>query len=113
MKDSQAVERLTRVTILLAKVTILFMPVSLATGYFSTEIRELQNYTAETYWATFAVVLSLSIILLTSFSWIAGSMEGRPIYRSMARAAYEATGRFLGRRKERAQQQQDASEKPL
>ena len=51
MRQSQAVEKLTRITILLAKVTILFMPVSVLTGYFSTQIDDLQHvYTAETYW---------------------------------------------------------------
>ncbi|KAL9103790.1 MAG: hypothetical protein Q9163_001199 [Psora crenata] len=57
MRQSGAVERLTRITILLAKVTILFMPVSLMTGYFSVQIADLEGvYTAKTYWVCFAVI---------------------------------------------------------
>ncbi|PIG83512.1 ankyrin repeat-containing protein [Aspergillus arachidicola] len=43
LKDSQAVEKLTRITILLAKVTILFLPVSLMTAYFSTELKNVKG----------------------------------------------------------------------
>lgn len=101
MKDSQAVEKLTRITILLAKVTILFLPVSLSTAYFSTEVKDLQNYTAKTYWVTFVVVMFLSAILLVLFGWFSGTMEGRPIYRSIVRTLYDASRAALGRRKRR------------
>ena len=76
-------ERLTRITILLAKATILFLPVSLMTGYFSTEVQELQNYTGKTYWVSFAVILFLSVVLLMVFSWYSESVGERPVYRSM------------------------------
>ncbi|KAL1954246.1 hypothetical protein VTO42DRAFT_1479 [Malbranchea cinnamomea] len=99
VKDSQVVERLTRITILLAKVTILFLPVSLMTAYFSTEIQELQNYTARTYWIAFAVIMFLSIVLLVLFGWLSGTVEGRPIYRSIAGAFYDASMNAMGRRR--------------
>ena len=99
MKDSQAVERLTRITVLLAMVTIPFLSVSLTTAYFSTEIDELQHYTSKTYWVTFAVVMFLSIVLLMLFSWLSGAVEGRPVYRSMATTLYDFSMRALGRRK--------------
>ncbi|KAJ5975821.1 hypothetical protein N7481_009528 [Penicillium waksmanii] len=41
--DSQAVEKLTRITILLAKATIMFLPVSLMTAYFSTELKGVKG----------------------------------------------------------------------
>ena len=83
LKQSAAVERLTRITILLAKVTILFMPVSLMTAYFSVEIDDLQGmYTAATYWVSFAVIMALSFIFLLVFGYISGTVEGKPIYRS-------------------------------
>ncbi|KAJ5549581.1 hypothetical protein N7513_006815 [Penicillium frequentans] len=43
LKDSQAVEKLTRITILLAKATMLFLPVSLMTAYFSTELQGVKG----------------------------------------------------------------------
>jgi heme/copper-type cytochrome/quinol oxidase subunit 2 len=50
LKESQAVEKLTRTTILLAKVTILFLPVSLMTGYFSMQLTEIEKlYNLKTY----------------------------------------------------------------
>lgn len=101
MKDSQAVERLTRITILLAKVTILFLPVSLMTAYFSTEVQDLQNYTGKTYWIAFAVIMVLSVVLLTLFGWLSGTEEGKPIYRSITRKFLDSGRRAMGRRMHR------------
>jgi hypothetical protein len=77
---------LTRITILLAKVTIVFLPVSLLTAYFSTQIPELQTtFSARAYWISFAVVSFLSIILLTLFSYASDTIEGKTIYRTLFR----------------------------
>ena len=84
MRQSAAVEKLTRITILLAKVTILFMPVSLMTGYFSVQIPDLQNiYSAKTYWVCFAVIMALSFVFLVGFGVISHTLEGRLIYESI------------------------------
>ncbi|KAL4976317.1 hypothetical protein BDW66DRAFT_135164 [Aspergillus desertorum] len=89
LKDSQAVEKLTRITILLAKVTILFLPVSLMTGYFSTELAGVKGvYTKVQYWVAFAVIMILSIALLVLFGWISDTVEGKPIYRSLFRTFF-------------------------
>ena len=86
LKDSQAVEKLTRVTILLAKVTILFLPVSLMTGYFSTELKEVKGvYTVNEYWVSFGVIMFLSIVLLVMFGMASGTVEGKTIYQSLFR----------------------------
>ena len=91
LKESYAIEKLTRITIILAKATILFLPVSLMTAYFSTQISDLQGvYTATTYWACFAVVIGLSFIFLFGFGWISDNLEGKVIYRSMTRTVYDA-----------------------
>ena len=83
LKQSNAVERLTRITILLAKITILFMPVSLMTAYFSVQIPDIQNtYTSKTYWIAFAVITTLSFIFLLVFGAISGTVEGEAIYQS-------------------------------
>lgn len=92
LKESQAVERLTRITILLAKVTILFMPVSLMTGYFSTQIQDLQGiYTAKTYWICFAVIMTLSFLVLVSFGYYSGTVEGKPVYRSLTQTVLHSS----------------------
>ncbi|KAI9800774.1 MAG: hypothetical protein M1833_003191 [Piccolia ochrophora] len=86
MKESNNVERLTRITILLAKVTILFLPVSLMTAYFSVQIEDMQGkYTTTTYWATFGVIMGLSVVLLIFFGLISGTVEGKIIYRPLSR----------------------------
>ena len=80
-KESLAVEKLTRITILLAKVTILFMPVSLMTAYFSTQLHNLENlYTIRTYWICFAVIATLSFLFLLIFGYASGTLEGKPVY---------------------------------
>lgn len=100
LKESQAVERLTRITILLAKVTILFMPVSLMTAYFSTQLSDLANlYTVKTYWVCFAVIMSLSFIGLALFGLASGTLEGKPIYRSFTQTMVDAgRGKWKARR---------------
>ena len=91
MKESHAVERLTRVTILLAKVTILFMPVSIMTAYFSTQLIGLTDrYSITTYWISFAVIMTVTFILLLIFGQLSGTVEGKPIYRTLEQTAYEA-----------------------
>ncbi|PGH17206.1 hypothetical protein AJ79_01344 [Helicocarpus griseus UAMH5409] len=100
VKDSQAVERLTRTTILLAKATILFLPVSLMTGYFSTEIKELEGvYTVKQYWIAFAVLLVLSALVLMLYGWATDTIEGKTIYVSFAKSFYRASRAALGKKK--------------
>ncbi|KAG0155039.1 hypothetical protein PDIDSM_612 [Penicillium digitatum] len=77
LKDSQAVEKLTRITILLAKATILFLPVSLMSAYFSTELAGVKNgYTKTQYWVSFTVIFVVSILLLTVFGYASDTVEG-------------------------------------
>ncbi|KAI9754650.1 MAG: hypothetical protein M4579_004613 [Chaenotheca gracillima] len=100
MKESQAVERLTRITILLAKVTILFLPVSLMTAYFSIQIEDLVGvYTHKTYWGCFGVVMGLSLLLLIVFGLISDTVEGKMIYRSLSQQLIWTTRTMFGRQK--------------
>jgi len=86
LKEAQAVEKLTRITILLAKATILFLPVSLMTGYFSVQIQDIQGvYTIKTYWLCFLVISVLTLILLVCFGKASNTLEGETIYRSVGR----------------------------
>ena len=87
LKESQAVERLTRTTILLAKATILFLPASLMTAYFSIQFPD-PHYSLnspKTYWLCFLVVAILSIGFLFIFGITTHTVEGKTIYRSITR----------------------------
>lgn len=97
LKESQAVERLTRTTIVLAKATILFLPVSLMTGYFSIQVPGIADYSITTYWLSFLVVVLLSILFLVFFSFTFHSVEGKTSYKSFTRMA-------LDKRKEKGKQ---------
>ena len=67
-KDSRATAKLTRNANLLAKAGVIFLPVTLMTSYFSIQIPNLMDdYTAATYWVSFAVVLAISLITLLFF----------------------------------------------
>lgn len=92
LKDSQAVEKLTRITILLAKATLVFLPVSLLTAYFSTQIQDLQpTFTARAYWISFAVLSSISVCLLALFGYASDTVEGKTIYRSLFRTFFHSS----------------------
>ncbi|KAF1984675.1 hypothetical protein K402DRAFT_395371 [Aulographum hederae CBS 113979] len=93
------VERLTRVTLLVAKITVLFLPVSLMTAYFSCQFRGVE-FTVSEYWVWFGVVIALSISGLAFFSFISGTMEGKLAYKSFSRKMYEA-GRLVLRQRGR------------
>ncbi|RLL92992.1 hypothetical protein CFD26_100450 [Aspergillus turcosus] len=96
-KYSQAVEKLTRITILLAKITILFLPVSLMTAYFSTELSGVKGvYTQTEYWISFAVIIVLSLLVLVLFGYASGTIEGRPIYQSLSRTFISSSKDKLG-----------------
>ena len=79
-KDSEATARLTRSATLLAKLSVLFLPVSLMTSYFSTQISDIQGvYTIKEYWIVFAVMMSISFMGLFFFSrllmWITETLD--------------------------------------
>ena len=90
MKESQAVERLTRITILLAKGTAWFLPISLMTAYFSMQLRDLPNaYSQRDYWIIFAVLSAITLGFLASFSYLSGTMEGSVIYQSLTESVFK------------------------
>ncbi|KAJ5538869.1 hypothetical protein N7494_008348 [Penicillium frequentans] len=106
LKDSQAVEKLTRITILLAKATMLFLPVSLMTAYFSTELQGVKGgYTKVDYWVSFAVIFFLTLILLTVFGFASDTVEGKTIYRSLVKSFFRSSRQRIS--KPRRKQQDD------
>jgi flagellar biosynthesis protein FliP len=75
-KDSRATAKLTRNANLLTKFGVIFLPVTLMTSYFSVQIPDLtDNYTGTTYWASFGVVLGISLILLLFFGKLLASLS--------------------------------------
>ncbi|ESZ91647.1 hypothetical protein SBOR_7978 [Sclerotinia borealis F-4128] len=79
-KDSQATARLNRSATLLAKLSVLFLPVSLMTSYFSTQLRNIDDkYSLDDYWIGFGVVVSASFVCLFFFSkllmWVTETLD--------------------------------------
>ncbi|KAF9889704.1 hypothetical protein FE257_007010 [Aspergillus nanangensis] len=102
LKDSQAVEKLTRITVLLAKLTMLFLPVSLMTAYFSTELQNVKGvYTVTQYWAAFGVIMGLSIMLLALFGFLSDTVEGKTIYQSLFRTFFRSSKDRMAHRREK------------
>lgn len=90
LKESQAVETLTRTTILLAKATIVFLPVSLMTGYFSVQLQEIDAlYSLTTYWACFGVVVAVSVLGLVVFDIVTARVGGKTTYKSLTKMGVE------------------------
>jgi Mg2+ and Co2+ transporter CorA len=98
IKESLSVERLTWVTLLLAKITILFTPVTLMTGYFSIQFRGVE-FEVLNYWWVFGVVFGGSAGLLALFSFLSGTFEGKVLARSWSRVAWEGSRRWVSRRR--------------
>ncbi|KAF1972924.1 hypothetical protein BU23DRAFT_554767 [Bimuria novae-zelandiae CBS 107.79] len=100
IKESFSVERLTRVTLLLAKVTIVFMPVTLMTGYFSIQFVNTE-FTIKGYWWAFGVILAVSLVLLFLFSFVSGTLEGKIITRPWSRMMYDISKRWWVHRRKK------------
>jgi hypothetical protein len=94
IKESLSVERLTRVTLLLGKVTVLFMPVSLMTGYFSCQFKDIQ-FVASTYWAWFGGLLGVSILSLFMFSLMSSLDHDDIVYRSLGKRFVDFSSRLV------------------
>ncbi|KAL6708434.1 hypothetical protein ACN47E_002697 [Coniothyrium glycines] len=100
IKESFSVERLTWVTLLLAKITILFTPVTLMTGYFSIQFKNTE-FEIRSYWWAFGLVFGVSIGLLFLFSFFSGTFEGKIITKSWSRIAYDVSRRWIAHQKKR------------
>jgi len=84
------------------------MPVSIMTAYFSTTLTDLADkYTTKTYWICFAVIMCITFLFLLVFGQVSGTVEGKPVYRTLRQIAWSAitlrfnemTGRRGGRRR--------------
>ena len=94
IKESFDVEKLTRVTLLLTKVTMVFLPVSLITGYFSTQLVGTASYTLQEYWITIAVAVVLSCGALFVFGVYSGNVQTLPFWRGLWEVTKRTGHRF-------------------
>ncbi len=88
MKESRAVEHLTRITILLGKVTIIFLPVSLLTELFGAELPGMTR-TQTAYWTSFGIIMGISVLFVIVFGLVSGTLESKIIYRSLGGRAVD------------------------
>lgn len=94
LKDSQAVGKLSKVTVLLAKVTIPIPAGQLVTAYFSTELQNVKGvYTQTQYWVAFCVILLFSVVLLTLFDYISDILQGKMIHQTLVQTVLRALSR--------------------
>ena len=98
-----SVEKLTRTTILLAKATILFLPVSLLTAYFSIQVGNInQIYSLRTYWLSFLVVAVVSIVFLAAFGAAKETVKGQIEFHSLHRALWrKGVGKLMSKKMRR------------
>jgi hypothetical protein len=78
----------------------MFLPVSLMTGYFSTELEGVKGvYTQTQFWVAFAVIIFLSVIMLMLFGYVSDTVEGKTVYRSIFRTFFrKSKNRLYDRR---------------
>lgn len=96
IKESLDVERLTRITLLLTKCTILFLPVSFMATYFAVPLANVGAYTVADFWVSFAVVLVLSWGALLVFGVFSGSVQTGVFFRELG-MGLRGVGRWIGR----------------
>jgi len=77
LRESESVERLNRVAILLTKFAFLFVPLTLITGYFSMQLKDLEGvYTQRDFWGASGVFVFITILVLYTIGKTTDTMEG-------------------------------------
>lgn len=95
LKESLDVEHLTRITLLLTKFTILFLPASLVMAYFSVPLGQIE-YTVGQFWGAFSVVFVLSWAALVGFGIVSGTLQTGWMWRGVVKGA-KGVGRWVER----------------
>jgi Mg2+ and Co2+ transporter CorA len=104
IKEAFSVERLTEVTLLLAKITIVFMPVSLMSAYFGCQFDNV-HFTVSSYWKWFAGILVASFVALGIFGLVSGTVQTKVLYRPLGQKIREKVQSWTARKK--AQEAED------
>ena len=100
IKEAFSVERLTEVTLLLAKITIMFMPVSLLSAYFGSEFVDTE-FTVASYWKWFAGVFVASGLALVLFGVMSGTVQSKVLYKPLGQKIREKSMFWVKRRTEK------------
>ena len=92
-KQTSAVERLTKVAILFAGATILFLPLTLITGFFSMTISGWEGKWKEGhFWGASGMGFAITAVLLISVMKYTDAVESMKSTTQRARAAGQAQG---------------------
>lgn len=102
LSQSHSIEKLTHTTILLAKATIIFLPVSLLTAYFSIQVGNINRiYSLKTYWLSFLVVAVASIMFLATFGAATGTANSQITFMNLHQALWrKGVVKVMRRKKE-------------
>lgn len=93
-------ENMTRIMILLAKATIMFLPVSLMTSYFSTELQGVKGvYTKVEYWISFAVIFSLTSLSLLIIGFPNDKSKSKSSHWSLVKTFFDSWWQTITQRK--------------
>jgi hypothetical protein len=82
IKEAFSVERLTEITLLLAKITIMFMPISILSAYFGGSFVDAE-FRVGSYWKWFAGVFVGSGVALLGFSVGSGTVQAEGLYKPL------------------------------
>jgi Mg2+ and Co2+ transporter CorA len=99
MRESQAVERLSRVAIFLTKFTFLFLPLTLITGYFSMQLKDMDDYTQAHFWAASGIFVVLMILILYTVGKSTDTLETGVIWKSVKEMWFPCLGRRKKKKK--------------
>lgn len=94
MQESLDMDRLNRVTLLITKATILFLPVSLMTTYFGCQLNNVE-YTVKDYWISFAVIFLLSWVALFILGVFSGNADTVLFFSGVCQAVKKVSGRAI------------------
>ncbi|KAG0125648.1 hypothetical protein HOY82DRAFT_630512 [Tuber indicum] len=106
LRESESVERLTRVAILLTKFAFVFVPLTLITGYFSMQLKDLQGvYRQRDFWGASGVFMFITILVLYTIGKATDTMEGARVWRGFKAVWLGCFGKKRAQRTRRGSRQ--------
>lgn len=107
LRESESVERLTRVAILLTKFAFLFVPLTLITGYFSMQLKDLEGvYKQRDFWGASGVFVFITILVLYTIGKTTDTMEGARMWEGVKEVWLGCFGKKGVQRTRRSRTQQ-------
>jgi len=97
-KQTSAVEKMTRVAILFAGATILFLPLTLLTGFFSMNIQGMHSWRPVHFWGASGVSIVITVCLLIGVVKYSVAVDTVRLGAQKARAVGRAQG-WWGKKK--------------